>query len=82
MIIKFGADKTEYDAWAKNNKVFISRPFFKIVADCGVGVYILNSYKFNFLPRLSCSKSNTHLEYGIRWLNMHFEFQYNKAFAK
>lgn len=82
MIIKFGADKTEYDAWAKNNKVFISRPFFKVVAKNGAGIYMLNSYKFNLLPRFSYIKSTSHLEFGIRWLKINFEFQYNKAFAK
>lgn len=83
MIIKFGADKSDaYGNWANHKNVFVSRPFFKIVANCGAGFYILNSYKWYWLPRFSFQSSLNRVEMGIRFAKLLFEFQYNKAFAK
>ncbi|NBW58322.1 hypothetical protein EBR43_11205 [bacterium] len=82
MIIKFGADKSDaYASWAKIENVYISRPFFKIVLDNGMGIYMLNSYKCNLLPRFSFQHSSGYLKFGIRWLKGCIEFQYNKVFA-
>jgi hypothetical protein len=47
MIIQFGPDKdSPYGSWADHPGIFISKPYFKIVLDNGLGFYILNTYKF------------------------------------
>ncbi|NBP02481.1 MAG: hypothetical protein EBU90_20655 [Proteobacteria bacterium] len=83
MIIKFGADKSDaYASWINMKDVYVSRPFFKIVFNNGMGVYMLNNYKWNLLPRVSFQHSSSHTEFSIRWLKGCIEFQHNKAFAK
>ena len=83
MIIKFGYDKdSAYGSWANCKDVFVSRPFFKILLDCGVGFYILNSYKWNWIPKFSFRKSIDSLECGFTFAKLLVEIQYNKAFAK
>lgn len=83
MIIKFGLDKSDaYSNWANDPRVFISRPFFKIILDNGLGFYILNSFRFNLFPRFYGTFHKTFWEFGFRFIGVNFEVMWNKAFSK
>jgi hypothetical protein len=83
MIIKFGPDKSDaYSNWANDNKVFISRPYFKVIFENGLGFYILNSFKFNFFPKFYGTFQSTFWEFGLRFTGWTFEVMWNKSFAK
>ena len=83
MIIKFGPDKSDADSnWANNPKVFISRPYFKVIFENGLGFYILNSFKFSFFPKFYGTFQSTFWEFGFRFTGWTFEVMWNKAFTK
>ena len=83
MIIKFGPDKNDaYSNWADDPRVFISRPFFKIILGNGLGFYILNSFKFHFIPKFYGAFHKTFWEFGFRFAGVNFEVMWNKAFSK
>jgi hypothetical protein len=83
MIIKFGTDRNDaYGNWADDPRVFISRPFFKIIFNNGLGFYILNSFRFNYLPKFYGTFNKTFWEFGFRFAGLTFEVMWNKFFKK
>lgn len=83
MIIQFGTgDQSAYGQWARDLKVFISRPHFKIVFNNGFGVYILNALKFNVLPEFYATFGKYFWEFGFRFMGWNFEVMWSKAFKK
>jgi hypothetical protein len=83
MIIQFGENKQEViPTWYNENNVFVSRPFFKIVGDNGAGVYLLNSYKFRFLPKIYFQYHLSFIETGIDFAGWTLEFMWNKKVTK
>jgi hypothetical protein len=81
MIIKFGPDKSEaYGDWDNNPNVFISKPYFKIVLNNGLGFYILNSFKFSLFPKFYGVFQKTFWEFGISFVGWTFELMWNKSF--
>ena len=83
MIIKFGPDKNDaYDNWANDPRVHIVRPYFKIVFNNGLGFYLLNSFRFNWLPIFYGTFHKTFWEFGFRFIGVNFEVMWNKAFVK
>ena len=83
MIIKFGPDKNDaYSNWANDLRVFISRPFFKIILNNGLGFYILNSFKFNYYPKFYGTFNKSFWEFGFRFVGLTFEIMWNKFFQK
>jgi len=84
MIVQFGLDKESdsYARWPEALNVFISRPYFKIVSDTGAGVYLLNSYRFKFVPDVYAMFKKTYVKCGIDFCGWTLEFMWNKAFAK
>jgi len=83
MIIQFGkGDQSAYSTWANDSKMFISRPYFKIVLNNGLGIYILNTFKFNLLPKFYGTFHKTFWEFGFRFVGVNFEVMWNKAFVK
>jgi len=83
MIIKFGSDENgAHGNWADDPKVFISRPFFKIFFNNGLGFYILNSFKFYFFPKFYYAFENTYWEFGFKIAGWTFEVMWNKFFEK
>lgn len=63
-------------------KVFVSRPLLKILFNNGAGIYLLNSYRFNLIPRFYFSKHKDHIETGVSFLGLLLEFMWNKHFSK
>jgi len=83
MIIQFGkADQNAYGQWARDLKVFISRTYFKIVFNNGLGFYILNAFKFNLLPKFYATFGKYFWEFGCRFSGWTFEVMWSKAFKK
>jgi len=83
MIIKFGPDNNDaYGNWANDPRVFISRPFFKIILGNGLGFYILNSFRFNYFPRFYGRFENSFWEFGFSFAGWTFEVMWNKFFEK
>ena len=83
MIIQFGrGDESAYDKWADGAKLFVSKPHFKIVFNNGLGFYILNSFKFNLLPKFYATFQRTFYELGVRFAGWTFEIMWSKAFKK
>ena len=83
MIIQFGkGDESAYSNWANDPRVFISRPYFKIIFGNGLGFYLLNSFRFNLLPKFYGTFHKTFWEFGFRFVGLNFEVMWNKAFAK
>ena len=83
MIIQFGkGDESAYGKWENDLNVFISRPYFKIVLNNGLGFYLLNSFRFNLLPTFYGTFHKTFWEFGFRFAGFIFEVMWNKAFAK
>lgn len=80
MTIQFGVKEDEYSKWANNKNIFISRPHFKIVGENGVGIYLLNSYKFRFIPKFYFRFDPTFWEVGIDYSGWILELMWNKHF--
>jgi hypothetical protein len=67
----------QYEKWANENDVFLSKVYYRIrVKD--IGLYILNSYKFRWIPKPFGIKNKYYIECGINWLGWIFEFQWSK----
>ena len=86
MIIQFGVgDQSAYGTWGKDVTVFISRPYFKIVLNNGLGLYILNAFKFNIIPKCyarTSEKEKSCWAAGFSFMGWIFEVMWNKAFVK
>ena len=83
MIVQFGkGDESPYGKWADDPRVFISRPYFKVVLDNGLGFYILNAFKYNLFPRFYGTFRKTFCEFGFSFAGWTFEVMWNKAFVK
>lgn len=81
MIIQFGrGDESAYGKWADDSRVFISRPYFKVVLDNGWSVYILNAFKFHLFPKFYGAFHRTFWEFGVSFAGWICEFMWNKAF--
>lgn len=68
----------EYEKWANENNIFISKVIKRLFLGKLGGVYILNSYKFNWLPRFYALTNKYNIEFGFNWLGYIFEYQYNR----
>ena len=68
----------QYEKWANENNIFVSKVIKKLTFPNFTGIYILNSYKFNWLPRFFGMKGKYHIECGFNWLGYIIEFQYNR----
>lgn len=77
--IIFGTPK-EIVSHDYGKNVFVSRPYYKIVFDNGLGFYILNSYKFRLLPRFYGMIHSTFWELGFDLCGWTFEIMWNKYF--
>jgi len=83
MIIQFGkGNESAYSKWADNPKVFISRPYFKMVLNNGLGFYILNAFRFNLFPKFHSMFGKTFWEFGFSFAGWTLEVMWNKAFIK
>jgi len=83
MIIQFGkGDESAYGKWIDDPRVLISRPYFKIVFDNGLGFYTLNALSFRLFPKFYGTFHKTFWEFGISFVGWTFEVMWNKAFAK
>jgi hypothetical protein len=83
MIIQFGkGDESPYGKWADDPGVFISRPYFKVVFNNGLGLYVLNAFRFNLFPRFYGAFRKTSWEVGFSLLGWTFEIMWLKAFTK
>jgi hypothetical protein len=71
-----------FDDFLKKEKIFVSKPFYKIFLWNGAGFYFLNSYKFRIFPKFFFMKRSTFIEFGIDWLGVNAEFMWNKAFER
>ena len=68
----------QYEKWAKENNIFLSKVLYKITLPNFTGIYILNSYKFNWFPKFYGMRRKFWIECGFNWLGFIVEFQYNK----
>jgi hypothetical protein len=81
MIVQFGrGDESAYGKWDDDPRVFISRPYFKVVLDNGLGFYILNAFKYNLFPKFYGTFTETFCEFGVSFAGWIFEVMWNKAF--
>ena len=81
MIIQFGkGDQSAYGAWDNNPGFIISRPYFKIVLNNGLGFYILNALKFHLFPKFYGTFHKTFWEFGVSFIGWTFEIMWNRAF--
>jgi len=67
----------EYEKWIQENNLFISKVHYRIKFK-DFGLYILNSYKFNWFPKFFGMKNKYYIECGINWLGWLLEFQWSK----
>lgn len=67
----------EYEKWANENNIFISKVYYRILFK-NFGLYILNSYKFNWVPKFFGMNMKYYTECGINWLGWIFELQWSK----
>ena len=83
MIIQFSkGDTSAYNRWADDLKVFVSQPHFKIVWNNGLGLYILNAFRFHRFPKFYGTFHKTFWEFGFSFLGWTCEVMWNKSFAK
>jgi hypothetical protein len=67
----------QYENWANENNIFISKVYYRIrIKDSGL--YILNSYKFRWLPKPFGLITKYYVECGINWLGWILEFQWSR----
>jgi hypothetical protein len=67
----------QYEKWANENDLFISKVHYRIIVK-GIEMYILNSYKFKFLPRFFATKTKYYIQFGVNWLGWIFDFQWSR----
>lgn len=60
--------------------VFVSQPYFKILFKNGLGFYILNSYKFRWVPKFYGKINSSFWEFGFNLAGWTFEVMWNKSF--
>lgn len=83
MIIQLGkANQRPYGKWDDDARVFISQPYFKIALNNGLGVYILNAFKFHTILKCYGVFRKTSWELGVSFVGWTFELMWNEAFAK
>jgi len=81
VIVQVGPDdNSPYGNWGKYPGVFISRPYFKIVLDSGLGFYILNSHKYFLFPKFYGAFNSSFWEFGFKFACWTFEVMWNKSF--
>jgi len=71
--------KKGFKMYFESNDIFVSKVYYRITLK-GMGFYILNSFKFNWIPKPFGfgMKNKYFIECGINWLGWIFEFQWNK----
>ncbi|NBW16034.1 MAG: hypothetical protein EBR82_49420 [Caulobacteraceae bacterium] len=67
----------QYEKWANENDIFISKVYYRITFK-GMGLYILNSFKFKLFPKFFYMNGKYFTECGFNWLGWIFEFQWNR----
>jgi hypothetical protein len=68
----------EYEKWANDNNIFISKVIKRLSFGKVGSFYILNSCKFNWLPRFYNVNSKYFSICGVNWLGHIFECQYDR----
>lgn len=68
----------QYEKWANENGVFISKVIRRLFLGKLGGIYILNAYKFNLLPKFYGMKTKYAIICGFSLLGFIFEYQYNR----
>jgi len=68
----------QYEKWAKDYGHFISKVIIRFFFGKFGGIYILNSYKFNYVPKFYFMNNKYFIEAGINWFGYIFEYQWNK----
>ena len=68
----------EYEKWANENGIFVSKVIRRLFLGKLGGFYILNAYKFNWFPRFYGAFRKYWVECGFSWLGYIIEFQYNR----
>lgn len=71
---------TKQEWYWHDKNVFVSRPLAKLFFRNGFGLYILNSYKFYFIPRVYGKIDKSFWEFGFKFLGLTFEVMWNKHF--
>jgi len=71
--------KKGFKMYFESKDIFVSKVYYRITLK-GMGLYILNSFKFNWIPKPFGfgMKNKYFIECGINWLGWIFEFQWNK----
>jgi hypothetical protein len=67
----------QYEKWANENNILISKVYYRIRFK-DIGLYILNSYKFRWLPKPFGMKSKYYIECGVNWLGWILELQWGR----
>jgi hypothetical protein len=67
----------EFEKAMKAQGRLISKVYYRITFK-GMGLYILNSFKFKFFPNFFCMNSKYYVECGVNWFGWILEFQWNK----
>ena len=67
----------EFEKAMKSQGRFVSKVYYRITFK-GMGLYILNSFKFKLFPKFFCMNSKHYVECGINWLGWILEFQWSK----
>jgi len=70
----------QFYSYKKAGSTFVSRPLAKLYFNNGFGLYILNSYKFFYIPRFYGMFRESFWELGFKWLGLTFEIMWNKYF--
>ena len=68
----------QYEKWAKDNNIFVSKVIKRLSFGKLGGIYILNAYKFNCFPKFYGAFRKYWVECGFSWLGYIIEFQYNR----
>jgi hypothetical protein len=67
----------EFEKAMKAQGRLVSKVYYRITFK-GMGLYILNSFKFKLFPKFFCMSSKHYIECGVNWLGWILEFQWNK----
>ena len=67
----------EFEKAMKAQGRLVSKVYYRITFK-GMGLYILNSFKFKLFPKFSYMNGKYFTECGLNWLGWIFEFQWNK----
>ena len=80
MNVIIGTPKDLQPSFHASERVFVSQPYYKIVFENGLGFYILNSYRFDPIPKFYGKINRSFWEFGFYFAGWIFEIQWNKAF--